>query len=126
VTGQPLIVRIRELGDDVGRLRRHVDPESYAGHLAGRIAAHVESLLIQLQPTAAELYQRNLAREMSNDDAMAAALEETEQRAKADRSLVGGPGAAPLEEQLQAWVDSDWRAWIEEIRAYNLMIGAPA
>jgi hypothetical protein len=46
--------RLHALAADVGRLRRRVDPASYAGFLAWRVAGHVDSLDAMLEPTAAE------------------------------------------------------------------------
>ena len=49
--------RIDLLAEDVGRLRRRLDPDSYDGFLAWRVAEHVASLAALLEPTAAELYR---------------------------------------------------------------------
>ncbi len=58
----PLMARVSEIADDVGRLRRL----GYASHILDRLANHVESLDGMVRPTAAELYREGL----SVDDAI--------------------------------------------------------
>jgi len=55
--GQALRGRIQALAEDVGRLRRRVEPDTYDAFLAFRIAGHVEALDALAWPTAAELYR---------------------------------------------------------------------
>lgn len=52
-----VLYRLELLASDVGRLRRHLEPESYADFLSHRIAGHVDSLDCMLHPTAADLYR---------------------------------------------------------------------
>lgn len=51
-----VLYRLEQLAVDVGRLRRHLEPDTYADFLAYRIAGHVDSLDCMLQPTAHELF----------------------------------------------------------------------
>jgi hypothetical protein len=50
-----LNTRIDALADDVGRLRRRVEPGSSLEHLAERLAGHVETLHLIVTPSAGEL-----------------------------------------------------------------------
>lgn len=50
------LARVGRLAVDVGRLRRLVEPDGYAGFLGERIANEVEVLDAMFRPTAAELY----------------------------------------------------------------------
>lgn len=54
-TQHQLRVRIDDLADDVGRLRRRLEPESSAAHLGDRIACHVHAIAGYVHPTAGEL-----------------------------------------------------------------------
>jgi hypothetical protein len=63
---------VDEIAVDIGRLRRHpaCAPDSSLGHLADRIAHHVESLDTILQPTAHDFYLEHLAIAGSDADAL--------------------------------------------------------
>jgi hypothetical protein len=74
--------RLLKLAADVGRLRRHLDAESYGGFLAARVADHVNSLDCMLEPTAGELYAAGLSVEE--------ALGTVDERAETLRRLLGG------------------------------------
>lgn len=50
-----LELRLEALADDVGRLRRRLDPESSAGYLVDRIRGHVASIWLIATPSASEL-----------------------------------------------------------------------
>lgn len=49
--------QIETLAEDVGRLRRRVSGDEYAGHLVDRLAAHLEVIDAFLKPTAGELHR---------------------------------------------------------------------
>jgi hypothetical protein len=53
-----LFDRVVELADQVGLLRRRVEPETNLGFLADRLAANVSSLYLLLTPSAGELVSR--------------------------------------------------------------------
>jgi hypothetical protein len=50
-----LNTRIDALADDVGRLRRRIEPGSSLEHLADRLVGHVETLHLIVTPSAGEL-----------------------------------------------------------------------
>lgn len=47
--------RALEIAEDIGRLNRLTEPDSYISHIADRLASGVDSLLLMLEPTAAQL-----------------------------------------------------------------------
>ncbi len=47
--------RLDELADDVGRARRWVDPETSLAWRLTRIAEHIESVVLMVEPSAAEI-----------------------------------------------------------------------
>ena len=73
--------RLDSLAADLGRLRRRLEPGSYAADLAERIAGHVDSLDAMLAPTAAELVKAGV----SVEDA----LEAVDGRSHALRRMLG-------------------------------------
>lgn len=48
---------LETLATDIGRLKRRINGDEYALHLADRVAFHVDGIDAYLQPTAAELHQ---------------------------------------------------------------------
>jgi hypothetical protein len=74
VTVTAIARRVDQLAEDVGRLIRYVDGDSYPGVLACRIAEHVEWLDALVRPTAHEMYVDNLVAGMTEQDAITRAL----------------------------------------------------
>jgi hypothetical protein len=81
-----VIGRLDELAVDVARLRRRVEPDSSLAFIAVRIAEHVESLDVMLQPSAAELAACAFPGDAETLDA---AVEHVERRANRLRGLLG-------------------------------------
>jgi hypothetical protein len=77
--------RLVALAEDVGRLRRRLRDESrddtYLAFVAGRVAAHVESLDGMLFPTASELVVAGAA--------VGEALDTVDERTRSLRRLLG-------------------------------------
>ena len=82
--------RLDELAGDVGRLRGRFEPGTWDGFMADRIAGHVESLVLMVEPTAGELVAWNAP---GSDEAVDAALEIVDGRWEALRARIGGPAA---------------------------------
>jgi hypothetical protein len=89
-----LVLRIDDLARDVGRLRRLLEPRGYVGHLADRIAGHVETLDVMLAPSAAEILAANLWFCGDETVALEAVLEDADARAQHLRRLLGSGQAA--------------------------------
>lgn len=81
--------RIDSLALDVGRLRRHLDAETYGSFLAERVADHVDALDALLEPTAADYCRGNLAFGLSDEEAVAEALETVDDRCRELSALLG-------------------------------------
>ena len=73
-----------ELATDIGRLRRHTEPDSYDAHLVDRVAGRVQDLHWMLWPTAGELVRHG--------DTVEAALAHVDAR---HRQLAGLLGEKP-------------------------------
>lgn len=85
-----LLSRVSALAADVGRLRRLLPPDTpYTGWLVERLGEHVESLDVQLRPTAAELYRAHVLFGLGEDEAVRAALELVDADAAALRGRLG-------------------------------------
>jgi hypothetical protein len=82
--------RVDALAADVGRLRRHLDGESYSAFLAGRIADHVETLDAILEPTAADLVNALTKFGVEDEEAVLEALATVDGRCRELRALLGG------------------------------------
>lgn len=79
--------RVELLIEDVGRLRRRLDPEtSSLSHVGDRIAGHVHALYWLTEPTAAELVAFHAP---GDQDAIQAAIKHVAAR---ERQLIGRLG----------------------------------
>lgn len=85
-----------ELARDVGRLRHHVDSDSYGGMLLSRIADRVETIDLIISPTAHELYIDRLVLGVPEDDAVADALACVDARTRTLQTLLRGEPAGRL------------------------------
>ena len=81
--------RLIGLAWEVGRLRRNVEPDSYAAHLVSRFAEDVESVLLMLEPSAAELVALNYP---GDDEAIDEALRIVDARHLVRREILGLKG----------------------------------
>jgi hypothetical protein len=90
VSGEPLLRRrLDVVAADVGRLRRHLDGETYSAFLAGRIADGIEGLDCLLEPTAAELCNALRSFGLSDEEAVSEALSTVDSRCGELRGLLG-------------------------------------
>jgi VIT1/CCC1 family predicted Fe2+/Mn2+ transporter len=81
--------RVDALALDVGRLRRHLDGDTYAGFLAWRVANGIEAIDCLLEATAAELFRGNVAFGLDDEEAVAEALATVDARSRTLRRALG-------------------------------------
>lgn len=84
------IGQLDALAADLGRLSQCVAGDEFAVHLVERIAGRIAILDALFQPTAAQIYQANLAWGAEEDEAAVAALADVDARAWHLRQLFGG------------------------------------
>jgi hypothetical protein len=92
-TADTAYVRLYEAAGDLGRLRRHIDPEP-GGLLEWRLdllAGHIEALIGMCEPTAAELVATTYP---GDDETALAALDHVDRRHGRLRTLLGFKQAA--------------------------------
>ncbi len=75
--------RLRALAEDVGRLRRLTDADTYGAFILERAAGHLETIDNILSPTAGQLVHDLKAFGVDEDEAVAEALAEVDARARA-------------------------------------------
>ena len=90
---QAFMDRVEALAADVGRLRRRLAGDEYGSYLVDRLALHVEVLDAFLWATAGEIYQANICVCGDEDESVAAALEDVDDRARRFRALLGEKAA---------------------------------
>ena len=86
---RPVADQLARLATDVGRLRRHLDPQSYSSLVADRIADRVEALDVMLRPTAAERYRELRADGFADAAALQKALDEVDATTRLLRRRLG-------------------------------------
>jgi hypothetical protein len=75
---QAALTQLEQLLDDLGRLRRRVDPGSHADHLIYRCTGRAEILYWAHRPTAAEVYRELRTLGYAEDAAVREALEDVD------------------------------------------------